>query len=56
MVTRCYLCGGKTVKKTVTAENWWGDKLTWWKMFPPGYARTAVKNTLTPKRAAPWTP
>jgi len=28
MVTRCHLCGGKTVKKTVTAENWWGDKLT----------------------------
>ncbi|MBE3573464.1 MAG: type II toxin-antitoxin system MqsA family antitoxin [Moorella humiferrea] len=28
MVSKCYLCGGKTVKKLVTAENWWGDKLT----------------------------
>ncbi|MBM3942164.1 MAG: type II toxin-antitoxin system MqsA family antitoxin [SAR202 cluster bacterium] len=27
MVTRCYLCGGKTELKTVTAENWWGEKL-----------------------------
>ncbi|SMB99059.1 YgiT-type zinc finger domain-containing protein [Thermanaeromonas toyohensis ToBE] len=28
MVTRCYLCGGKTVQRLVTAENWWGDQLT----------------------------
>ena len=27
MVTRCYLCGGRTAKKLVTAENWWGDEL-----------------------------
>ncbi|MDH7577537.1 MAG: type II toxin-antitoxin system MqsA family antitoxin [Bacillota bacterium] len=27
MVTRCYLCGGETVKKLVTAENWWGETL-----------------------------
>jgi YgiT-type zinc finger domain-containing protein len=27
MVTRCYLCGGRTVRRFVTAENWWGDKL-----------------------------
>jgi YgiT-type zinc finger domain-containing protein len=25
-VSRCYLCGGKTVHRLVTAENWWGDK------------------------------
>ncbi len=28
MVTRCYLCGGKTEHREVTAENWWGDELT----------------------------
>ena len=27
MVTRCYLCGGKTEHREVTAENWWGDAL-----------------------------
>lgn len=27
VVTRCYFCGGKTVLKRVTAENWWGNKL-----------------------------
>jgi YgiT-type zinc finger domain-containing protein len=27
MVTRCYLCGGKTALRLVTAENWWGEKL-----------------------------
>jgi len=27
MVTRCYFCGGKTVPRRVTAENWWGEKL-----------------------------
>lgn len=27
MVTRCYLCGGKVIRKRVTAENWWGDVL-----------------------------
>jgi YgiT-type zinc finger domain-containing protein len=27
MVTRCYLCGGKTEHRLITAENWWGDKL-----------------------------
>lgn len=27
MVTRCYLCGGFTERRTVTAENWWGDTL-----------------------------
>ena len=27
MVTRCYLCGGSTAKKRVTAENWWGEEL-----------------------------
>src|SRR5438105_14338762 len=25
MVTRCYLCGGRTERREVTAENWWGD-------------------------------
>jgi len=28
MVTKCTLCGGKTEQRFVTAENWWGDKLT----------------------------
>ena len=27
MVTRCFLCGGKTARSLVTAENWWGEKL-----------------------------
>jgi YgiT-type zinc finger domain-containing protein len=27
MVTRCYLCGGATERRNVTAENWWGDEL-----------------------------
>ena len=27
MVTRCYLCGGKTELRRITAENWWGDQL-----------------------------
>ena len=28
MISKCFICGGKTTKKLVTAENWWGDKLT----------------------------
>ena len=28
MVTRCYLCGGATEHRAVTAENWWGDQLS----------------------------
>jgi YgiT-type zinc finger domain-containing protein len=28
MVKKCALCGGKTEEKLVTAENWWGEKLT----------------------------
>lgn len=28
MIKKCFLCSGKTVKKLVTAENWWGDELT----------------------------
>lgn len=28
MVTRCFICGGKTERRRVTAENWWGDKLS----------------------------
>ncbi|HEY8692657.1 MAG TPA: type II toxin-antitoxin system MqsA family antitoxin [Chloroflexota bacterium] len=27
MVTRCYLCGGETERRRVTAENWWGEDL-----------------------------
>jgi YgiT-type zinc finger domain-containing protein len=27
LVTQCYFCGGKTVPRRVTAENWWGDEL-----------------------------
>ena len=27
-MTRCYLCGGETEHRLVTAENWWGDQLT----------------------------
>jgi YgiT-type zinc finger domain-containing protein len=27
MISRCYLCGGKTTSQRVTAENWWGDEL-----------------------------
>ncbi|MHB8621160.1 MAG: type II toxin-antitoxin system MqsA family antitoxin [Chloroflexota bacterium] len=27
MVSRCYLCGGKTERRVVTAENWWGESL-----------------------------
>ncbi len=27
MVTRCYLCGGPTERRLVTAENWWGEAL-----------------------------
>jgi YgiT-type zinc finger domain-containing protein len=27
MVTRCYLCGGRTELGRVTAENWWGGDL-----------------------------
>src|SRR5437867_76355 len=26
MVTRCYLCGGATERRLVTAENWWGEE------------------------------
>ena len=28
MISRCLMCGGKTVKKIVTTEYWWGEKLT----------------------------
>ena len=28
MISKCLICGGKTVKKIVTTENWWGEKLT----------------------------
>ena len=28
MVTRCYLCGGTTERRTITAENWWGEQLS----------------------------
>jgi YgiT-type zinc finger domain-containing protein len=28
MVTRCYLCGGETERREVTAENLWGGELT----------------------------
>ena len=27
MVTRCYFCGGRTVLRRTTAENWWGGTL-----------------------------
>jgi YgiT-type zinc finger domain-containing protein len=27
MISRCYLCGGGTEQRLVTAENWWGDDL-----------------------------
>jgi len=27
MLTQCYFCGGKTVPRLVTAENWWAEKL-----------------------------
>jgi YgiT-type zinc finger domain-containing protein len=27
MVSQCYFCGGRTVARLVTAENWWGGKL-----------------------------
>lgn len=27
-MTCCYLCGGNTEHRLVTAENWWDDKLT----------------------------
>jgi YgiT-type zinc finger domain-containing protein len=27
MVSRCYLGGGATEYRLVTAENWWGDEL-----------------------------
>lgn len=27
-MTRCCLCGGKPQRRSVTAENWWGDQLT----------------------------
>jgi YgiT-type zinc finger domain-containing protein len=27
MISRCYLCGGATEHRLVTAENWWGDDL-----------------------------
>lgn len=26
-VSQCYLCGGATEHRLVTAENWWGDAL-----------------------------
>jgi YgiT-type zinc finger domain-containing protein len=28
MVTKCFQCGSRPVKKLVTTENWWGDKFT----------------------------
>lgn len=28
MIKKCFLCGGKTNKKLITAENWWGNELT----------------------------
>lgn len=28
MISKCFLCGSKTTKKLITAESWWGDKLT----------------------------
>lgn len=28
MLERCYFCGGRTVPRKVTAENWWGDSLS----------------------------
>ena len=28
MISKCLICGGKTVKKIVTTENGWGEKLT----------------------------
>ncbi|AGL00735.1 type II toxin-antitoxin system MqsA family antitoxin [Desulfoscipio gibsoniae] len=27
MVTKCFQCGSSTVKKFITAENWWGNSL-----------------------------
>ena len=27
-MSRCYFCGGRTLPRKVTAENWWGDTLT----------------------------
>ena len=27
MITQCYFCGGTPVQKSITAENWWGDRL-----------------------------
>jgi YgiT-type zinc finger domain-containing protein len=27
MVSRCYLCGGKTEHRLITAENWRGEEL-----------------------------
>jgi YgiT-type zinc finger domain-containing protein len=28
MVSKCFLCGSGTIKKYITAENWWGEQLT----------------------------
>jgi len=28
LVSKCFLCGSSTIKKFITAENWWGDQFT----------------------------
>jgi len=28
MIKKCFLCGGSTTKRLITAENWWGKELT----------------------------
>ena len=28
MVTKCFQCGSRPVKKLVITENWWGDTFT----------------------------
>ena len=27
-ITKCYICGGKPIKKEVSVENWWGETFT----------------------------
>ena len=63
MVMRCYLCGGPTERRTVTAENWWGDALALVEGVPAWVCRdcgeqyfdTATSEQLERLRAAPPT-
>lgn len=49
MISKCLMCGGKTVKKIVTTENWWGEKLTLIENVPAWVCDTCGEQYFEPK-------